>query len=73
MTELPAHLGPAGATDDPVPLVILLAARGPALGLLAPWLDTLACPVSRVSLGPLSPAESPAPRLAHSLAPLPVY
>ena len=46
------------ADDDPIPLVVLLAARGPDLGLLAPWLETLACPVSRLSLGPLSPAES---------------
>jgi hypothetical protein len=46
------------AADDPVPLVLLLAARGPDLGLLAPWLATLADPVCRVSLGPLSPAES---------------
>jgi tetratricopeptide (TPR) repeat protein len=55
------------AADDPVPLVLLLAARGPDLGLLAPWLETLACPVSRVSLGPLSPAES-LELLRHHLA-----
>ena len=53
--------------DDPVPLVLLLAARGPDLGLLAPWLAALACPVSRVSLGPLSPAES-LELLRHHLA-----
>ncbi len=46
------------AADDPIPLVLLLAARGPGLELLAPWLDALACPVSRIALGPLSPDES---------------
>ncbi|TMQ11791.1 MAG: hypothetical protein E6J90_33650 [Deltaproteobacteria bacterium] len=46
------------AAEDPVPLVVLLAARGPDLGPLAPWLDALACPMVRIALGPLSPAES---------------
>jgi hypothetical protein len=46
------------AADDQIPLVLLLAVRGPDLGPLAPWLDTLACQLTRVSLGPLSPGES---------------
>ena len=41
--------------------------RGPDLGPLAPWLDTLACQITRVSLGPLSPAES-LELLRHHLA-----
>lgn len=55
------------AGDDPVPIMLLLAARGSDLGLVGPWLDTLTCKVTRVSLGPLSQAES-LELLRHHLA-----
>lgn len=46
------------AAAEPVPLVLLLAARGPDLGSLGPWLETLGGDVSRFALGPLSSEES---------------
>jgi len=51
-------LGALLAGDDPVPLVLLLAARGPDHAPLAARLGPLGRRVTQLPLGPLSPAES---------------
>jgi hypothetical protein len=53
--------------DEPVPLVVVLAARSGELDPLAGWLDALVGPVVRISLGPLSQRES-LELLRHHLA-----